>query len=356
MSVSYGGDKITFDDGTSIASGLSHFRNRIINGAMEIDQRNAGSANTPSNQNYTLDRWQCFLSGGGAYTVLQSNTAPTGFVNSLLVTTTTADSSIAAGDYYIITHKIEGTNISDLAWGSASAKTVTLSFWVRSSLTGTFSGALNNSDANRSYPFSYTISSGNTWEYKTITIAGDTTGTWLTTTGRGITLRLSLGMGSTYSGTANAWSASDFYATSSETAKVIGTLNATWQITGVQLEVGSYATTFERRPYGTELQLCQRYFQLLVNNSQSPAGFGNVDTSSAFQISIPTAVQMRGTPTYNDSTGRFRYNGNNITPSGYTVYAVNSNLLNLLASTTGASLNYAGIFTVGVATSLSAEL
>ena len=307
MSVSYGGDKITFDDGTSIASGYTNFRNRIINGAMEIDQRNAGSANTPSNTNYTLDRWQCFLSGGGAYTVLQSNTAPTGFVNSLLVTTATADSSIAAGDYYIITHKIEGTNISDLAWGSASAKTVTLSFWVRSSLTGTFSGALNNSDSNRSYPFSYTISSGNTWEYKTITIAGDTTGTWLTTTGRGITLRLSLGMGSTYSGTANAWAASDLYASSSETAKVIGTLNATWQITGVQLEVGSYATTFERRPYGTELQLCQRYF-FTLRGADTPIAAGGMQTTTVFAGAVKYPVEMRTTPSLSatNSSSHFR--------------------------------------------------
>jgi hypothetical protein len=303
MSVTYGGDKITFDDGSSIASGYTNFRNRIINGDMQIDQRNAGSANTPSNTNYTLDRWQCFLSGGGAYTVLQSNTAPTGFVNSLLVTTTTADSSIAAGDYYIITHKIEGTNISDLAWGSASAKTVTLSFWVRSSLTGTFSGALNNSDGNRSYPFSYTISSGNTWEYKTITIAGDTTGTWLTTTGRGIILRLSLGMGSTYSGTANAWAASDFYASSNETAKVIGTLNATWQITGVQLEVGSFASTFERRPYGTELQLCQRYYQTTTAYYESPVTSGQDYAAVAYG-----ATSMRATPTATGtSTSNFNF-------------------------------------------------
>ena len=294
MSVSYGGDKITFDDGTSIASGLSHFRNRVINGAMEIDQRNAGSANTPSNTNYTLDRWQCFLSGGGAYTVLQSNTAPTGFVNSLLVTTTTADASIAANDYYILTHIIEGTNISDLAWGSAAAKTVTLSFWVRSSLTGTFSGALNNSAANRSYPFSYTISSGNTWEYKTVTIPGDTTGTWLTTNGKGIVLRLSLGMGSTYSGTASAWAGSDFYATTSETAKLIGTLNATWQITGVQLEVGSYATTFERRPYGTELALCQRYFINERLQGYGLSGFCDTTTTAIFYLTFRQT--MRGDP------------------------------------------------------------
>ena len=339
MSVSYGGDKITFDDGTSIASGYTNFRNRIINGAMEIDQRNAGSANTPSNTNYTLDRWQCFLSGGGAYTVLQSNTAPTGFVNSLLVTTATADSSIAAGDYYIITHKIEGTNISDLAWGSASAKTVTLSFWVRSSLTGTFSGALNNSDGNRSYPFSYTISSGNTWEYKTITIAGDTTGTWLTTTGRGITLRLSLGMGSTYSGTANAWAASDLYASSSETAKVIGTLNATWQITGVQLEVGSYATTFERRPYGIELALCQRYY-FKANHGSDGVKLGSIYNASlnrAF-IQYDFHVTMRTQPSVTYTIGAGTLNYEYLAPDFAQIYLNNSSSVNLGAFAASAEL------------------
>jgi hypothetical protein len=260
--------------------GSFNFRNRIINGAMVIDQRNAGASVTPSNTNYTLDRWQSFLSGGGAYSVQQSTNAPAGFTNSLLVTTTTADASIEVGDYYILTHKIEGFNTADLSFGSATAKTITLSFWVRSSLTGVFSGALNNSAGDRSYPFIYTISSANTWEQKSITISGDTTGTWVTDNGRGIVLRLSLGMGSTYSGTTGVWAPADYYSSTSETAKVIGTLSATFYITGVQLEEGSVATPFERRPYGTELALCQRYLP-----AYRATGGGNQDIASGLCIS-----------------------------------------------------------------------
>jgi hypothetical protein len=302
-----GSDGVTFPDSTEQETGYANgigFRNRIINGDMRIDQRNAGASVTPTNTSYTLDRWSCYLSGGGAYSVQQSSTAPTGFVNSLLVTTTTADSSIAAGDYYMLTYIIEGTNVSDLAWGSASAKTVTLSFWVRSSLTGTFSGSLENSAGNRSYPFTYTISAANTYEYKTVTIAGDTTGTWLTTTGSGIKLRLSLGMGSTYSGTAGAWAASGYYAASSETAKVISTLSATFYITGVQLEVGSVATPFERRPYGTELSLCQRYYYTVRASGVGVyfgSGYNRTTTGHETVISFP--VTMRIVPSALDQSG-----------------------------------------------------
>jgi len=353
-----GGNTATINSMTPTADSLQGFRNRLINGSMVIDQRNAGAAVTVNGAApYTVDRWFAEDATDGAFTVQQDSSAPTGFNFSAKVTITTADASLAATQYAVFTQRIEGFNTADLMWGTASAKTVTLSFWVRSSLTGTFGGVLANSAENYSYPFTYSISAANTWEQKSVTIAGPTAGTWIgATNGKGMIVTFALGSGSTYVGTAGAWAAADYRGGATGQTSVIGTLNATWDVTGVQLEVGSVATPFERRDYGRELIMCQRYFQLLVNNGQSPAGYGNVDTSSAFQISVPTAVQMRGTPTYNDSVGRFRYNGSNITPSGYTVYATNSNLVNILASTTGASLNYTGTFTVGVAASLSAEL
>jgi hypothetical protein len=238
-------------------SNLLQGRNRIINGAMEIAQR--GTSAVTATGSYPVDRFPVFYSMDGAVSVQQDSSAPAGFINSTKFTTTTADTSLSASQYVFFQHKIEGTNIADLAWGTASAKTVTLSFWVRSSLTGTFSGSLVNSGFNRSYPFTYSISAADTWEQKSITIAGDTTGTWLTTNGVGIRISWSLGVGSNFQGTANTWAGAEYYGTSSETP-VIGTLNATWYITGVQLEAGSVATSFERRSYGQELALCQRYY------------------------------------------------------------------------------------------------
>jgi hypothetical protein len=247
--------------GASLDFGM---RNRIINGAMVIDQRNAGASvattvtGTPT---YTLDRFAYQASQASKYTVQQNAAAvtpPTGFLNYLGVTSTSAY-SVLTGDFFLLRQPIEGFNTADLGFGTASASTVTLSFWVRSSLTGTFGGSLGNS--SRSYPFSYTISVANTWEQKSITIAGDTSGTWVgATNATGMILAFSLGMGSTYSTTAGAWAAGNYLSTTGATS-VVGTSGATFYITGVQLEKGSTATSFDYRPYGTELALCQRYFQ-----------------------------------------------------------------------------------------------
>ena len=257
-------------DGTATAQlsslnggALSGARNRIINGDMRIDQRNAGaSASTGSGtySPYFLDRWQLAGSGGGVFSVQQSTVAPTGFTNSSLITVTTADSSIAAGDYYQFRQTIEGFNFSDLGFGAAGAQSVTLSFWVRSSLTGTFGGSLRNSAADRSYVFTYTVNAANTWEQKTVTIAGDTTGTWATNNTGGAIVTFSLGIGSTFESTSGSWGAGSFVATSGS-VDLVATNGATFYITGVQLETGSVATPFERRSYGQELALCQRYFE-----------------------------------------------------------------------------------------------
>jgi len=201
---------------------------------------------------------------------------------------------------------IEGFNVADLNWGTANAKTVTLSFWVRSSLTGTFGGVLQNSANNRSYPFTYTISSANTWEYETVTIAGDTTGTWLTTNGVGVWVMLGLGVGSTFSGTAGAWAGSNFISATGATS-VVGTNGATFYITGVQLEVGSTATSFDYRPYTTELQLCQRYYLLLVRGTDvyfsNAYYYGNNNLYG--HITLP--VTMRTAPTSAIVTGTNYY-------------------------------------------------
>ena len=275
------------------------FKNRIINGAMTFDQRNAGASVTPTTSGaYTLDRWQVSLSQASKFSVQQDAgavTPPVGFSDYLGVTSLSAY-TVGASERFLINQQIEGYNVADLGWGTANAKTVTLSFWVRSSLTGTFGGAINNNDGTRSYPYSYTISNANTWEQKSITITGDTTGTWLTTNGSGIILRFSLGTGSTLSGTAGAWAGSNFVSATGATS-VVGTNGATFYITGVQLEVGSTATSFDYRPYGTELALCQRYFQKHVGELWSSYG------ATINYLAWLYKVTMRATPTITGSTG-----------------------------------------------------
>ena len=316
-----GTNGLTFNDGSSQATAARDFgfKNRIINGAMMIDQRNAGASVTPTaNPTYTLDRWLYALQQASKMSIQQSTTAPTGFVNSLLATSLSAYSPLSS-DYHAISQRIEGLNMSDFAWGTASAVTVTLSFWVRSSLTGTFSGSIVNSAADRSYPFSYTISAANTWEQKSVTIAGDTSGTWLTTNGIGARLFFSLGTGSTYLGTAGAW-ASSFYVGSTGSVQPTATNGATFYITGVQLEKGSTATSFDYRPYGTELALCQRYYSRLAGGSTYIAhGSGVAISSTDSFVYIKYPVSMRASPTSTISS-LYVYNGVN----NYSVSSLNT--------------------------------
>jgi len=256
------------------------FRNRIINGAMVIDQRNAGASVTPADQQYTLDRWVYVADQASKCTIEQTISgvsAPAGFSDYLGVTST-ATTTITTSQVFAVVQRIEGYNMADFAWGTASAATVTLSFWVRSSLTGTFGGSVDN-DVDRSYPFSYTISAANTWEQKSVTITGCTDGTWVTTNGIGINLQFALGVGSSRAGTAGAWASGTYFSATGAT-NVMATNGATFYITGVQLEKGSTATSFDYRPYGTELQLCQRYYEVLYNDSSAAGIFIlNFDTS-----------------------------------------------------------------------------
>jgi hypothetical protein len=297
---------------------VTGFKNRIINGAMVIDQRNAGASVTINTaaQTYTVDRWRAYgVTSAGVYTVQQNNgavTPPSGFAKYLGAKTTTADSSVAAGSYYFLSQLIEGFNTSDLDFGTANAKTVTLSFWVYSSLTGTFGGSLSNSAFNRSYPFTYTISSANTWEQKSITIAGDTSGTWIgATNGIGIAVYFDLGSGSSNVGTTGAWAGAGYVGATGDT-KVIGTLNATFYITGVQLEKGSTATSFDYRSYGTELALCQRYYYKYNNT------WGYVVNAAFTTLAgYPFKVTMRAQPTMDSGAAFTASSGNNGTPLLY---------------------------------------
>jgi len=281
-------------------------RNRIINGAMEIDQRNAGASVTPIAGQYLLDRWVASLSQASKYSVQQNAgavTPPVGFTNYFGVTSLSSY-SIVASDFFSFVQRIEGFNIADLGWGTANAKAVTVSFWVRSSLTGNFGASIQNNGFTRSYPFSYTISSANTWEYKTVTIPGDTSGTWITDTGIGLQLRFNLGTGSDRTGTTNAWAGSNFNSPT-DTVSIVGTNGATFYITGVQLEVGSTATPFERRQFGTELALCQRYY---FKTSGPTAGTritqaGYAISTTVARVSNVFPVVMRTSPTALEQSG-----------------------------------------------------
>jgi hypothetical protein len=292
----------------------SSFTNRIINGAMVIDQRNAGAEVNPAVTSlYYLDRWLVGSSVASKFKIGQnagSVTPPAGFINYLGCTSLSAY-TVGASENFNFQQRIEGLNVADLAWGTASAATVTFSFWVYSSLTGTFGGSLRNQTSTRSYPYTYTINAANTWEQKTVTIAGDTSGTWLTTNGIGINICFSLGAGSTLSGTAGAW-ASASYVSATGATSVVGTNGATLYITGVQLEKGSTATSFDYRPYGTELALCQRYFEKSYDLSATP---GTVTTNgqsywvapaSLGRLSISFQTKKRTVPTiilYSPATG-----------------------------------------------------
>jgi len=277
------------------------FKNRLINSAMVIDQRNAGASVTNTTSNlYITDRWNIFGQQASKFTAQQNAgavTPPAGFTYYLGMTSSSAY-AVLSGDNFKVLQPIEGYNIADLGWGAAGASTVTLSFWVRSSLTGTFGGSFTNSSYNRSYPFTYTISVANTWEYKSVTIAGDTSGTWLTTNGIGVNVIFSMGMGTTQSGPANAWAGAN-YQSATGAVSVVGTNGATFYITGVQLEKGSTATSFDYRPYGTEFMLCQRYYIKYQGDGSGSNGFAigyqTSTTVALFALNFP--VTMRSEPT-----------------------------------------------------------
>jgi hypothetical protein len=333
--------------GTSVANSnlgagnASIMKNRIINGAMVIDQRNAGASVTNiSGTVYTLDRWIIGGNQASKFTVQQnagSVTPPIGFTN-YLGATSSSPYTVGAAEAFRISQIIEGYNVADLGWGTANAKTVTLSFQVYSSLTGTFGGSIFNNAGNRSYPFSYSISAANTWTTISVTIAGDTTGTWLTTNGAGLYVNFSLGAGSTLSTTAGAWTAGAYYSATGATS-VVGTSSATFYITGVQLEVGSSATGFEYRQYGQELALCQRYYSKLGLINYVALGSGTALTATDFFVYIKHPVAMRTGPTITQNS-LWAFNGNNnyAVTSIVTIYAgIDSSNVKFAASTLAAT-------------------
>jgi hypothetical protein len=288
-------------------------RNRIINGDMRIDQR---ATTTTTSAFYTVDRWSQSQSGGGVVSWARSTVAPAGFSNSLGGTVTTADSSIAGGDFYRLLQPIEGFNVADLNSGTASARPITVSFWVRSSVTGTYCVGFGNNNHNRGYAAEYSISAANTWEYKTVSLTLDQSGTWAADNTVGLYVYWDLGSGSNFNTTANTWSASQNWKTSSQVSWIANS-GATFYITGVQLEPGTVATPFERRSYGQELALCQRYYEAAAGIflSMWPPVSNNAGNIDARRVWLPFVVQKRAAPTVTVTANQGLAGG---TTTGYT--------------------------------------
>jgi hypothetical protein len=297
---------------TSSISGLGYgFKNRIINGGMVFSQRGTSTFTQTTSVTYSLDRWATYGSGGSQFTVQQLTASPpTGYKNYLGVVNSGTPVTPSAAQEWEVLQYIEGYNIADLGWGAAGAQSVTLSFWVKSSVIGSFGASLCNYNSTRTYPFSYTISAANTWEQKTITVAGDTTGTWNTDNTIGIGIVFSMGAGTTKSGTANTWAGANYTQPTGSVA-LVSTASATWQVTGVQLEAGTVATSFDWRPYGTELQLCQRYYEKSDYVLTQTVHSSGVRTANTYQFVVP----KRASPTmaYFDGAGNAnrtsRYDG-----------------------------------------------
>jgi hypothetical protein len=291
----------TLDANTQQDLGIS-FKNRIINGNMVINQRALGTVTINTSGTYTIDRWQANQTAAGKFTVQQSSAAPAGFKNSYLATSTSAY-SVSSSDIFFFNQNIEGYNMADLEWGTANAKTVTLSAWVQSSLTGTFGGAIANATQGYCYPFSFSISTANTWTQISVTITGATSGTWDSTNGIGMQVIFGLGGGSTRSAPAGAWTTSAVY-TADGAVSVVGTNGATFYLTGVQFEVGTQATTFTTAggSYGAELALCQRYLQVWGGASSQMLGTAWSFSTTSSIVSALRPVTMRTSPTLTSST------------------------------------------------------
>lgn len=308
------------------------FKNRIINGGMVVNQYNDGSSFTPTNSQNIVDRFRFYGAQASKFTAGQNQggaTPPAGFVNYIGVTSSSAYSPIST-DYFLLAQWIEGYNMADWNWGSNNAQTVTLSFWVRSSLTGTASVSLRNGALDRTYVATYTISSANTWEYKTITVPGDTSGTWLTTNGRGLVPSFDIGCGSNYeTASPNQWQ-SGAYLRTAGSIKTVGTSGAIFQVTGVQIEPGSTATNFDLRSYGTEIGLCQRYYTKL---GAMRYDFYIPSTTDDQFMAFPLPTIMRDTPAVTVA-------GQNTSITGISYSTSNTTVFNVYGTGTASGSNY----------------
>jgi hypothetical protein len=346
-------EQMTTQSGFTLGAGnASSFKNRVINGNFLINQRNGSSAVTTSalqSATYFSDRWYYYVDVINKMSLTQSTDAPSGFTSSNLVTVLATDS---VGPEQMVRQSIEGYNIADLGWGTANAKPIVLSFWVKSSITGTFGGSLQSNNSGVSYPFLYTVNATNTWEQKFVYVTGPTTGSFGTTNNTGALISFEFGPGY-QAATANAWTATNS-TTATGASNFCSNAGATIRITGVQFEVGTVATSFDFRSYGTELALCQRYYVNYAgqNFAMNPSGSNGQNSNVAWNFSVP----MRAAPTASSITG--------IVSSYFTAYTISSASLSTssvavtyLVSTLSALPGYSSWLYLALTTcSISAEL
>jgi len=286
--------------GSADADGLTG-KNLITNGAMRVAQRSQSRTGRVTSAYYTCDRWKQFINNMGSWTIQQSTTAPDGFSNSLRLACTTADASPAAGDYIIVGQILEGQDLQHLKKGTSGALSLTLSFWARSNKTGTYHIELNDVDNGRTAGAAYTISSADTWEHKSITIAGDTSGAFGNDNGGSLEVLWWLGGGTDFTSgtTVNApWQtrSGNFINIAPSNVNLADSTSNEWYITGVQLEVGEQATPFEHRSFGDELARCQRYFHKTTGSTYTPHGGGAVFDSDTSDIHVHLPQAMRTSP------------------------------------------------------------
>jgi hypothetical protein len=308
-------EKMTTESGYSLGAGnASSFKNRIINGNMTVSQYTNGATltNVFNSGTYFVDR---FRTGGnnfatGRYSISQPSDAPSGFSKSVRIDVTTTQT---VNDLWTITQAIEGYNTSDFNLGTATAKALTLSFWVKGGTVGTYALYLHNTDDTRSFVTTYTINSADTWEYKTISIAAPTSGTFSTINTKSLRVDWVLNVATAgITASLNTWISGDFTAASG-CVNLLAVSGGNWSITGVQLEVGTVATSFDFRSYGTELALCQRYFARFNSLGGAYRGVGAGVTESATSIScvVKYPVAMRAGPTAS-GTGLATYDGSSV--------------------------------------------
>ena len=337
---------ITFSDSTTqntspFSTSTFGFKNRIINGGMVIDQRNAGASVIPASGTYTLDRWEYFGSQASKVTVQQlSASPPNGYANYLGMTVSTAVTSIGATDYFEMAQKIEANNVADFAWGTSSGQPISISFWAKCSNTGSFSASVQSSiSPYTAYPFLFTITSTGTWQYITVNIPAPPSGTnWASGNSTGLSLYINLAVGSTYSGTANAWTNTNSFGTTGASS-LMGTVGNYLYITGVQLEVGTQATSFDFRDYGSELIMCQRYYtQFGVTSAYEHYGIGVAQSSTSVTI-MNLPVTMRTAPTFaflGSYSNYVVYDGStSYTPSAIAADVMSLNVCSLAITVTG---------------------
>jgi hypothetical protein len=286
-------------------------RNLIINGAMQVAQRGTSQTGvTSSGYASAPDRFSSLINGLGTWTLSQSSDAPDGFSSSYKWECTVADSSISAGDYGILLQRMEGQNLQHLKKGSSNAESLTASFWVKSSKTGTYIFEFYENHSQRSISKSYTISSANTWEYKSITIPGDTVGTINNDNTQSLIPAFWVAAGSNYSsGTLQtSWGSIVNANRAVGVVNLADTVGNTWQVTGIQLEVGETATPFEHRSYGDELARCQRYYETDMPEAGSDTRYSmNMNTTSnhyfqeSFQVTKRAVPTITVNQTYNDN-------------------------------------------------------